>query len=149
LNDPVYGSRRGAQDFENDDGIGNHSAGAPARPTGHEPVWIADVVVASANLEVAAVELAGSAAQAGANRNGQVGLNGRVGACAAGHCESAQAVEFVAKRLALLPGEEVGQSRGVVEGDAHRSCAYIMDPEPAQRANIMARILPDSAQKTS
>jgi hypothetical protein len=88
------------------------------------------VVVAGLDLEVAAVEPAGSAAQATADHDGEIGLDGRVGARAAGHRDGTNAVEL---GLPLLPGEEFGQRHRIADSKSHRKPFYIIDTQPTHR----------------
>jgi len=102
--------------LEDDDGIGDHRAGVFAACAGHETVRIANVIVRGLNLEAAAQELAGLAAKAAGQGEGEIALDPGVGERPAGHGGGADAVELVAQGLPFLALEEFGERHGFAQG---------------------------------
>jgi len=67
------------------------------------------MAVRGLDLQMASVEIAGSAAKTAADRDREIGLNLRVRGCPAGHRHRSDAIEFVSQGLPFLPAEEFGE----------------------------------------
>ena len=109
----------GTQHLEDDHRVA-YDLGVPRdRGTDDHAVRITDVIARDLNLEIATVEFAGFATQSANERDGEIGLKGRVTGCAAGHGDGASPVEFVALLLPFLPSEEFGERHRLPHGEVH------------------------------
>ena len=112
FDDPVVARCAWAQHFEDDDGAVNDARGSIDGGTHDHAVGVADLTVRNLKLEVASIEATRLASEARAERRGEVGLDVCVTGRPADHRHGADAIEFVAQRLPLLPLEEFGERHG-------------------------------------
>ena len=100
-------------------------------------VGVATAVFGRLDLEVAAEELTGSAAQTVSDRHREVALDSGMAEAAAGHGGGFDAIEFVAQFLPFLPFKEFGERHrfphSEVHGDHYSTFPHLLQPGEAGR----------------
>src|SRR5208337_4468516 len=107
----------------------------------HDSVRVATAVFGRLDLEVAAEELTGFAAQAVSDPHREVALDSGMAEAAAGHGGGFDAIEFVAQFLPFLPFKEFGERHRLPHGEVHgNDCStfpHLLQPGDAEGPSAM------------